>query len=397
MKPTAAKGDPAFDRLVVHGLERETGTSGQACPDADLLAAWFDRSLSPAEASRIEAHAAGCGPCQHVLADLARSEPEQIRAAPQPVPTRPWLWHWRWVVPAAALATAGVLLVVALKPAASPARETMQVARAQGEAPAVPAERGGPALEPPAQAGQPAAAPLPGSSSGEARSARAHPPATPLRPVEPAAPQPAPVGETANAAPASPPPPDRAAARPAPAGQARADLPKAGVVTESQPAPRVVAAQPSEERAEAAGAAAAPTAAQSVGVRKMATYTQLASNLVVGGAGGARGQKPALWRFGSGGLVERSEDGGQTWERQPTGVDGALLAGSAPSPLACWLVGAGGLILRSVDGKSWQRVPSPTTADLVSVTAWNPTSARVTTADHADYTTTDGGVTWRRR
>ena len=86
MKPTDAERDPAFDRLIARGLEGETDVSGRACPDADLLAAWFDRSLSRSEAERIETHAAGCGSCQQILADLARSEPEVIRAAPVPSP-----------------------------------------------------------------------------------------------------------------------------------------------------------------------------------------------------------------------------------------------------------------------------------------------------------------------
>ena len=108
MKPTDAERDPAFGRLIARGLEGETDVSGRACPDADLLAAWFDRSLSKSEAERIETHAAGCGSCQQILADLARSEPEVIRAAPVPAPRRPWHWHWRWLVP---VTTAAIVIV----------------------------------------------------------------------------------------------------------------------------------------------------------------------------------------------------------------------------------------------------------------------------------------------
>jgi photosystem II stability/assembly factor-like uncharacterized protein len=63
----------------------------------------------------------------------------------------------------------------------------------------------------------------------------------------------------------------------------------------------------------------------------------------------------------------------------------------------CWLVGTGGLVLRTVDGETWQRLPAPAAADLVSVIAWSDTAARVTTADHTDYETADGGATWRTR
>ena len=101
MKPTDAERDLAFDRLIARGLAGETDVTGNACPDADLLAAWFDRSLSASETERIEAHAAACASCQQILADLARSEPPVVRAAPVPAPAKPWHWHWRWLVPVA--------------------------------------------------------------------------------------------------------------------------------------------------------------------------------------------------------------------------------------------------------------------------------------------------------
>ena len=45
MKPTDADGDRAFDRLIARGLATEADASAVACPDADLLAAWFDHAL----------------------------------------------------------------------------------------------------------------------------------------------------------------------------------------------------------------------------------------------------------------------------------------------------------------------------------------------------------------
>jgi photosystem II stability/assembly factor-like uncharacterized protein len=105
----------------------------------------------------------------------------------------------------------------------------------------------------------------------------------------------------------------------------------------------------------------------------------------------------AVWRLGEGGVIERSVDRGQTWEQQQTGAEAALLAGSAPSSTVCWLAGAGGIILKTSDGRTWQRITSPTKADIVSVRALSETTATVTTADRAEYTTFDGGATWRRR
>ncbi len=120
MKPTDAEPDAAFERLIARGLAGEADASGVACPDADLLAAWFDHSLSSAEADRIEAHASSCSHCLQVLGDLARSEPAVTRAAPLPAPAKPWHWHWRWLVP---LATAAVVIVVAQRTLRAPGEQ----------------------------------------------------------------------------------------------------------------------------------------------------------------------------------------------------------------------------------------------------------------------------------
>ena len=167
MKPTDADRDPAFERLIARGLEGETDVSGRACPDADLLAAWFDRSLSKSEAERIETHAAGCGSCQQILADLARSEPEVIRAAPVPAPTRPWHWHWRWLVP---VTTAAIVIVAigsrtlrAPQPLTISSRESVAESVSPAPAAADAAAQLTPAApaEAPAEASRKADAPLP--------------------------------------------------------------------------------------------------------------------------------------------------------------------------------------------------------------------------------------------
>jgi hypothetical protein len=105
----------------------------------------------------------------------------------------------------------------------------------------------------------------------------------------------------------------------------------------------------------------------------------------------------ATWRYGQGGVVERSTDGGQTWDRQASGVTTALIDGSAPTDRVCWIVGARGVVLRTIDGHTWQRLTSPTSANLVSVHAWSDSSATITASDRSEYETTDGGTTWRKR
>jgi photosystem II stability/assembly factor-like uncharacterized protein len=102
------------------------------------------------------------------------------------------------------------------------------------------------------------------------------------------------------------------------------------------------------------------------------------------------------WRVLPGGDVQRSADGGATWETQNTGISGTLSAGTSPSPSVCWLVGAGGLVLLSADGRSWRKVDFPEAVQLVAVRATDDRAATVTTADGREFVTDDGGRTWSR-
>jgi len=101
------------------------------------------------------------------------------------------------------------------------------------------------------------------------------------------------------------------------------------------------------------------------------------------------------WRIVAGVTVERSTDGGSTWQTQSTGATARLTAGAAPSSLVCWLVGNRGVVLLSKDGQTWQRIEFPEPVDLVAVVAQNDSTATVTAADGRGFTTTDGGKTWR--
>jgi hypothetical protein len=149
-------------------------------------------------------------------------------------------------------------------------------------------------------------------------------------------------------------------------------------------------------------AAAAPVQAPSVAMRAAAApKSELAmrdaAELVHSTSGEGPSGATATWRYGQGGLIERSSDGGRTWQRQNSGVTTSLADGSAATDLVCWLVGARGVVLRTTDGQTWERLPSPTSGDLVSVHAWSPSAASVTAADRSEYETADGGKTWRKR
>ncbi len=96
-------------------------------------------------------------------------------------------------------------------------------------------------------------------------------------------------------------------------------------------------------------------------------------------------------------VVQRSPEGGVTWESQSGGISAQLTAGASPSPSIIWLVGKDGLVLLSTDSRSWKRVPFPESVDLAGIEASSDTTATVTTADARIFATADGGLTWQRK
>jgi photosynthesis system II assembly factor YCF48-like protein len=101
------------------------------------------------------------------------------------------------------------------------------------------------------------------------------------------------------------------------------------------------------------------------------------------------------YRIQGPGVVERSKDGGATWQGQRVKANAEILAGAAPSVNVCWLVGRGGVILMTSDGKKWKRIPSPAVVDFVEVTASDASFATVAAADGRKFSTQNGGMTWQ--
>lgn len=107
----------AFGKVLARSLREGLDAGGKECPDAGLLAAYFERSLSSEEAHRWETHFTGCARCQEQLAVLARTElVAPARPSEQPAGWRRF-WTLRWVAPLAT-AAAAFALWVAIKPAA---------------------------------------------------------------------------------------------------------------------------------------------------------------------------------------------------------------------------------------------------------------------------------------
>ena len=71
--------DP-LDGILRHALGRASTVT--PCPAADVLAAYFERSLPQPEAARYELHFSACAVCQQHLAALARIETAVGAVAP---------------------------------------------------------------------------------------------------------------------------------------------------------------------------------------------------------------------------------------------------------------------------------------------------------------------------
>jgi hypothetical protein len=101
------------------------------------------------------------------------------------------------------------------------------------------------------------------------------------------------------------------------------------------------------------------------------------------------------WRFGAAGLIEKSIDGGKSWKRQSSNVTDDLLAGVVPAEKICWLAGKNGTVLLTTDGENWTRLHFPSKIDLGGIASQDAINALVwDTQNKVKFSTKDGGNTW---
>jgi hypothetical protein len=348
--------DATVGRLLAGAMPRESEATAGACLDADTLAAWADHALDAGELATAEAHAADCARCQAMLAAMVKTAP----AAPVTA-TFPWrLTSLRWLVPVTAAAAAVLLwTIVPLRDGPANVRQVSQSAESipQPPSPAEPPSPTQPASPAPATD---AAARMPPTAVNERARREQQAPAE-AKDLE---------SDKKNAL-------SRRSADGAKA-DASADLPARGADVRL------------EKRQAAAEAAAAPTVAPAPAPAAK-TFSFGAPETVIVSSNPA-----SRWRILPGGAVQRSADGGATWQTQSTGVSQTLSSGSSPSPSVCWLVGPGGIVLLSTDGRSWKRLAFPEAVPLAAIRATDAETATVTTADGREFVTDDGGRTWTR-
>jgi hypothetical protein len=296
----------------------------ESCLDAETLAAWVDGGLTAPELGRARAHVAGCVRCQTMAGTLARISAAAPAAKAEAAP-RPWL---AWLVPLMAAAAAVTIWVAIpgsqldsrvpppLPPAAAPVQ---QPAQPTAQAPsAAPAPIPGPAPTAAATAAAtPAAkstsAPAPSPPSARERSVEMRTDAATLPALDKATPQePVVAGEAPIVPPsAAPPPPVPLAAPRVPVGAgANAGGLAGGGVSGAPSAGAAMRAQSS---------AASPKALDALESARSTVRQNLASPPVEI----VSPNSMIRWRL-AGNNVERSTNGGATWETTATAAHGRL-------------------------------------------------------------------------
>jgi hypothetical protein len=353
------KDSDAFDSILRSKLTDTPFGMAHDCPDATILAAFYDATLAPLERARMQGHVDSCARCQATLAAIARADDDGHRAL---APHRAFEWRrlLGFGLPVAAAAAIALVIVVRARNITQPPSNELAMTSVPAQAPA-------PAAMPAAPAGGAVEAPQPQQPQREA-----------LERAESAS---GAAGAFSNS-PASPAPP--AAAPPASAGAAGSAMNAAAVGG---------FARRREFAAATAPMAAAPSplilAEEATPSMQDTAHRPPNTPFTV--------ESPdhlATWVIGPGGSIVKHTHSGRTFT-QTSGVSVELLAASAPSPRDCWIVGRKGTILRTRDGGGyWENVVSPTTEDVVHVRAADAHNAVIRTAAGKSYATTDGGATW---
>jgi hypothetical protein len=445
--------DKAMDGLLRRSLARDSA-SGDTCPEPDILAAYYERSLDADEMARQERHFSQCSRCREQLAAIFRAKsvadipaevevmdaaemapraatPSRAAAGEPKRDAHPGIFDWRWLAPVAA----AILLVVFLygRNASRPGKPSPsgnQIAMTKPEA-VVPSE-----LMDKESSAQHPAAPMPTPPEPRAKSMGKFQEGAPAPKRE----LPKMARNAAPTAPSSDQPRNSTESLHS-EYESRKDLKKRAESTTSAATEKRAPAQldsysAAKKEADVAPPAHAPSAAPAPNAAASAQGQSSAEarggvagqKSMIGGVANGRKQKQAAadadvstnvtvmsqaitvqsaapiiqtpdpvvqYRIPGAGLVERSDDGGATWQGQRVKANAEILAGAAPSVNVCWLVGRGGLILMTSDGKKWRRIPSPAVVDFVEVTASDATFATVTAEDGRKFSTQDSGRTWQ--
>lgn len=412
----------AIENMLGDALRRGSPPVREACPEPDLLAAFFEQTLGPAEKEDLESHISDCNHCQEVLAALATTalEPvlaeEFVMAAASTVPAarphavrdletpRPpaanvlsqttitnasWFTlHWRWLMPAVSLAAVAVLWFAIGQPSHPPPRvdvaiststEALPLPHAAEPAQKSEADRLATNLESPSRGRRPSSdfsnkkkPPLDSISRNSTGAGDASAPGSALAEKAPAAnPSTKSSGEPV--------------ATPVPPQVAKAERSESGKLADGKKESREAGARAVGGLAGNAVASTPPPAPPPAAQKTQQSPSQMS----------AQAQMPAQSQVAdapsagttSGFSMRDSE--GRLKALQKTSLP-SLRTIVTPDPLILWRVGHDGTIERTNDGQTWRTQASGVSANLTSGSAPSAKVCWVAGSAGVILRTTDG-------
>lgn len=401
-----------YPNSVKRGLEQmQSAAAAAPHPDADLLTAFAEQTLTTAERENVLTHLATCAGCRHVV---SLSLPQQPPAIPQAAPVKPLFWRWpvlRW----GAVAASAVIVAVAVSIGNIEHNRTKQaIEKINSDAASVPAvgTPGGsakadePHLQLPVSGGiqrqkvryekvpGPAAGRTPETkaASGLVRRDENQPAAAPLAKDKA---QRAAGLNSMNAAELEP---------------KTADRTDAFVVAGTAPKPAAVPPPPPASTNETVnvGAQAGPVQVETSGgsVRGSLPTPSAKKSLAYNAAAAPqrdalslrkreRFAAPTNWQVTSAGVLQRSFDRGQTWEQA---LPDSNFRAVTTIGNEIWAGGANGLLMHSTDaGQNWTTANPGLHGDVTSLRFSDSRHGLAKTSANETWQTEDGGKTWNRQ
>jgi len=389
--------DKSRSKLLRQGLVQNTsGTS--ACPDPQQLAAYYERSVGAAEMTRFEMHLSNCGNCRERLAAMVRADESAPAATSrEEAHGNAWLWNWRWLAPAAAVLAISIFWL-ARRPATIRPATNKTIEQQPLVAMSQPVQPPAPPLEPQSRVldrVRPSPAELRNQTTANAKKS---------------------VGAENDAA-QNESKKEMALGAGAQGNASSSQNQAAALSSEGQAVVAPVAPPASTQTLPSTASPGQGEVGGIVGGNPSSVAGQQQSpppitpELVTGYSTAKttaslrsayqrtveiRSPDPqVLWRVNGGGNLERSTDGGITWQNQQPAPDARLLTGVALSSRICWVAGRNGIILLTRDGANWATIPPPAHADLIGISARDDSGAIVTTADGRKFVTHDAGKNWQ--
>jgi hypothetical protein len=390
---------PGLPKIVLERLKRKTFGNQRnrqstienqqfPHPDANLLAAFVEKSLTERERTQVLNHLAQCAECRELA---ALTLPAKVDVAQlKPLPARRGWNAWptlRWGALAAALGA--VAIAVVLHPNLWRRQETVSKAMR----PTTVASAGKAARQSPAEL---SAQPSPETAAAKAGAESRESPRMTAKLERGAGP---PQGQQIAAHPAGAktrrPATLMAVARPPVAAGALPPRAEPAAVSTGLNAGLVGRVSPPNSTSSAPHAAAA--------LRAKSYPAESACMAFTGKLESAVAPLAALWSISPSGKVQRSDDGGKTWEevRVDDGVTFRVIQAIGRD---VWAGGSGGALYHSSDdGAIWTRVSlssggNPTTETIVAIISSTHDLEHITvrTVSGEQWTTDDGGQHWQR-